>query len=735
MAPRMTHKRLRRVILVTAVAVLGTCLTLASFDRARQNQEARTQAEFSHQAAIHHTLVREVVLGFESALFNLRNVFLSSNRVTSAEFALSAREILTRYPGISALEWVPIVKGSDRAALEAKVSQRIGREFFFVTSERTRAPTAEEYLPILFVEPLQGNEQALGFDLLHGPTSRHLLRARQTGQMTVSNPVRLIQERQPNQYGVTFIWPVFAARESHQPFGFVQAVIRLADMLAQPQLGSTFTSLDLVYLDPDAEPDQRVLYSTEARWAQALSTDVQAFRRGAHLEKHISVGDRQWQVLYRPNAAWLAAKRDFTPYRLLAGGLLLTGLLASLVHILGRRTEVIGDEVERQTLELTESRRQLESLMQSLPGMVFRFGLEGHHRLLFMSNGAETLFGYAVAELSAGRPHPRELIHPADLPMVRSKTQAALHAKQPFEIEYRTRTRSGETKWVLSRGQGVHTADGHLRFIEGLVIDISARKRAEQEQLLFERRMQETQKRESLGLLAGGVAHDFNNLLTTILGNASLAKLELPADSPLTDNLTQIERAARHAALLCRQMLAYAGKGQLTKKQLDLSLVIKNLLPLLHSSVGTAVDLVFHPAADLPQINADAAEISQILMNLVINASEAMPETGGRIIVSTYLSVVDSRHASQCLISNELPNGRYVALEVNDNGSGIEAAALERIFEPFFSTKFEGRGLGLAAVIGIVRGHKAAIQVKSTLGAGTVFTVFFPLHLDAASAA
>ncbi|MFZ9683183.1 MAG: hybrid sensor histidine kinase/response regulator, partial [Cephaloticoccus sp.] len=376
---------------------------------------------------------------------------------------------------------------------------------------------------------------------------------------------------------------------------------------------------------------------------------------------------------------------------------------------------------------LKESRRQLETLMQNLPGMAYRFGYEHGRKVLFLSNGSEPLTGYTVAELSSGQPHPREISHPEDLPFGRQKTREAVHDRRSFEMEYRIRTKNGPEKWVLSRGQGVYAEDGRLRFIEGLVIDISMRKLVEAPNLHIERRMQETQKRESLGLLAGGVAHDFNNLLTTILGNATMARLDGSGDRGAADNLAQIEQAARHAATLCKQMLAYAGQGQLTKENVDLNQVIREMLPLVQASVGNSVTLAFQAGENLPSIHADPAEISQVVMNLVINAGEAMNGGEGTVAITTAVRLIEPARLQLCVPSSELPSSRCLVLTIADTGSGMPADVIKRIFDPFFSTKFEDRGLGLAAVIGIVRGHHAALQVESEPGRGTCFTVMFPL--------
>lgn len=575
---------------------------------------------------------------------------------------------------------------------------------------------------------MAGNERAYGYDLRHGPTTAGLDRSRHSGDMTVSHRIRLIQEQDPNQYSVIFIWPVLKGNPGEEAaIGYVQAVIRIADMLARPLRDRGVEPLDVLYLDSNApDPASRLLHHDRAD-EEIAPADEAEFRAGEHLEVDVPIGDRRWTILYRPNPAWLAESDSLTPWWLLFGGFIITGLLAGVVQILGRRAEVIGAEVERQTLELQESRRQLETLMQNLPGMAYRFGYEHGRKVLFLSNGSEPLTGYAVVELASGQPHPREIIHPEDLPFVRQRTSEAVLDRRPFEMEYRIRTKDGQEKWALSRGQGVYAKDGRLRFIEGLVIDISMRKLVEAQNLHIERRMEETQKRESLGLLAGVVAHDFNNLLTTILGNATMARIDGTGEHAAAENLAQIEQAARHAATLCKQMLAYAGQGQLTKENVDLNQVIHEMLPLVQASVGNSVTIDFRAGKNLPGIHADPAEVSQVVMNLVINAGEAMNGEDGTVNITTGVRTVEPARLQQCVPGSELPSNRCLVMEIADTGVGMPADVMKRIFDPFFSTKFEGRGLGLAAVIDIVRGHHAAMQVESEPGRGTCFTVMFPL--------
>jgi two-component system cell cycle sensor histidine kinase/response regulator CckA len=259
-----------------------------------------------------------------------------------------------------------------------------------------------------------------------------------------------------------------------------------------------------------------------------------------------------------------------------------------------------------------------------------------------------------------------------------------------------------------------------------VIRDITERKRVEAERLAFERRLLETQKLESLGVLAGGIAHDFNNLLMGVLGNASLAMLDLPPESPAEYSIRQIEAAARRAAELTRQMLAYAGKEQFVVQPVDLNAIVEEMSRLAHVSFGKGVSLQRHLDEDLPLIEADAAQMRQVVMNLVINASEAIGDAAGTITLATGVRRLTSASLAATYMAPDLPSGSYIYLEVADTGSGMDAATLARIFEPFFTTRFTGRGLGLSAVLGIVRGHRGALQVRSEPGRGTTFTIFLP---------
>jgi two-component system, cell cycle sensor histidine kinase and response regulator CckA len=253
-----------------------------------------------------------------------------------------------------------------------------------------------------------------------------------------------------------------------------------------------------------------------------------------------------------------------------------------------------------------------------------------------------------------------------------------------------------------------------------------ARQLAEEQRHKLEAQIQHAQKLESLGVLAGGIAHDFNNLLTSIVGYSDLARLSVPAGAVAAGYIDEVLKGASRAADLTQQMLAYSGKGRFLVQPVDLSTLVEDIGRLLEVSISKKCTLRHSFMPNLPSCEADAAQMRQVIMNLIINASEAIGDQPGTITVSTGVMHCDRAYLAEDCLTPNLAEGAYVYLEVADTGSGMSEATRERIFDPFFTTKFTGRGLGLAAVLGIVRGHRGAIKVASELGKGTTFRVLFP---------
>ena len=289
----------------------------------------------------------------------------------------------------------------------------------------------------------------------------------------------------------------------------------------------------------------------------------------------------------------------------------------------------------------------------------------------------------------------------------------------------------GVSTWLVTSKVPVQDPAGDVVALVGVTRDVTAAREAEQARRQLDQQLQETQKLESLGVLAGGIAHDFNNLLTGVLGNISLARVTLGDTAAARGHLDAVEMSAVRAADLCHQMLAYAGKGRFHLQRLDLGILVTDMLPLLRLSVAKGVTLRVDVAPGLPAIWADPTQMRQVVLNLVINGSDAIAGAGS---VDIGVRAVERGAAllDEMVPAVEASDAGCLVLEVVDTGCGMSAEMQARVFEPFYTTKFTGRGLGLSVVHGIVRGHRGGVHVDSEPGKGSHFTVALPAIVEAA---
>lgn len=298
----------------------------------------------------------------------------------------------------------------------------------------------------------------------------------------------------------------------------------------------------------------------------------------------------------------------------------------------------------------------------------------------------------------------------------------------------------GERKYRHKNGTiiHVHVRVSRILFHDTDVLcivahDISERKKAEKARLDMELRLQQIQKMESLAVMAGGIAHDFNNLLSAIMGNASLALLKQETGDSVQEYLERIEKSARRASELSRQLLAYAGKTEFIIKPLNLTALVREMINILRVSISKKAHIEFNLDDTIPAIDADQTQIRQIIMNLLINASEALPDGKGNITISTGIIHLRSKDLPKLILSESMIPGDYVFLELSDNGYGMTPKVRKKIFDPYYSTKEGGRGLGLASVLGIVRGHKGAISLHTEPGKGTSIKIIFQISRQTAA--
>jgi len=313
-------------------------------------------------------------------------------------------------------------------------------------------------------------------------------------------------------------------------------------------------------------------------------------------------------------------------------------------------------------------------------------------------------------------------------------TKSGQHSKSYYQKMWHTLLQGQSWK-----GNFINKAkDGHLYEVEQTIFPILSENNGKitgytaiQQDVTERNRIQKqdehAQRLESLGILAGGIAHDFNNLLTAIMGNASLAKNNLENTEGCRKKLDNILHASESAANLCKQMLAYSGKGHFVIHPMNLSDVVRKILQLLETSVNKKAKLIADLQDDLSLIEADEGKMQQVIMNLIINASEAMGESSGEIHITTETAYLTEEKLLSLLNGDSIAKGDYVVIHVRDNGCGMDADTQKKVFDPFFTTKFTGRGLGMSAILGIIRGHRGALQMQSVVGQGTQFSIYFPV--------
>lgn len=390
------------------------------------------------------------------------------------------------------------------------------------------------------------------------------------------------------------------------------------------------------------------------------------------------------------------------------------------IRMLGTMQDVTAMRAAEATLREREA--QFRTLAESSPTGVFQTNTDGF--TVYANQRLLAWFDLSLEAFSAGEWLAR--VHPDDVPTVKERGARTRDLLEPFDTEYRIVVH-GHTRWLRVRTEPLFDGDGisplgHI----GSVLDASAERFAAEERTRLQAQLQQARRLESLGLLAGGVAHDFNNLLVGILANASMARDELPVHHAGREALDDITHAAQRAADLTRQLLAYAGRARVERRQVALPALVAELPKVLGARVPSHVTF----AVEAPEpvvVDGDETQLRQIILNLITNAVDAIGVREGRVDVQVTVRDCTEADLQRGLLGRERTPGRYAVITVRDTGMGMSQEVQERMFDPFYTTKRSGRGLGLAATLGILNSHGGAIQVESTEGLGTTIQVLLPL--------
>ena len=704
-------------LLTLTVLLLSLSASLLTWNTLRQAQRRRDQARLNR-------FVNRTSQGLQNRLGRYEDIARGAQGFFAGEPShLSAQQwqayvarldLPGRHPGLTSLAFISRVPAAELEPYLKDRPQLSGRYHRPISDPMPLRDPGQggDHLIIELCEPGDRSNRALGLDVGTSHTQRMAAeRAMATGEPELSGLLYFTMS-ESRQDAVALYVPVYLGTgtptaPADRPTalrGWVSAGILLKPMMEDIIRGED-QGLAFELVDAYATQGPQRLFAT-LDWPQGEQPDA---------VRLLDLGGRGWQLRYAIKPSFYSADGRFQSAPLLLGGLALSLSLAAVAWSLaGTRARVLN-LAQRMNTSLYEALQRNRSHLAYTPLAVIETDAE--FRIREWNPTAERIFGHK-REAALGK-DPRILIPEDGQAEVGLRREALMGSPGGTRVTMENLTSTGER--IVCDWYNTALRDEAGTFIGAIFLadDVTERRRADSA-------LRQAQKLESLGVLAGGIAHDFNNLLTAILGNTEVALDRIPNDPALRNALQRIESTTQRGSDLARQLLAYAGKAHFAVRPLDLNAIILEMGDLLSVSISKKVALRQDLQAGLPPVEADSAQFQQVVMNLVINASEAIGDQTGTVTLRTRSQSYSQSELSSAFPGQVLEPGPYVRLEVEDDGIGMDAETIGRIFDPFFTTKFTGRGLGLSAMLGIVRGHRAGIHVESLPGKGTTFTLLFP---------
>ena len=715
MSPSSARRFDRTTVLL---AFSGLAATLALLYADLRWESHRAAIEFERLARDLNASMQDIYNNHLELQQSFNAFVVSSDQVTQQEhsrFHEYGRGTASRY---HAMQFVVRITAPERDAFEADLMATFGvAQGIWERDSQGRAARAgerPEYFPILLLHPPSGSSLR-GFDIASDPARRAaLLQAAQTGRPAMTEPLRLLQG---GELGFLLISPVrgkgapCSAPCMEAIEAFSVGAYRFADVPEAALSSHKHSDLE-VFLYADAAPAARPVYMHAPRLSPEVSDPFAHGPRFADLQQRrpwwgrIHIGQRTLHVAYL---------RPPTP-------LPKAGLNAALVLGLGLgltiALTVARVRSARQSKSQEESERRYATLISNLPGVVYRCKFDTSYTMEFVSDGIVELTGYPPMRFfGAGATSFGDLVVEEDREALWEIVLRAVRERKPFRAEYRIRDAGGRLRWVWEQGCAIYTPDGEVEALEGFVSDVSEHRAAME-------RLATAQKLESLGRLTGSMAHDFNNILAIVIGSLDLGLAKLPPGGDVQRHLQTALDAALRGADVTKALLATARRQPLEPVVVDLRDVVRELGPLIRQTVGPSVQVDERMDSNATIARVDPGQLSNALLNLVINARDAMPE-GGRILIEVHIRSIEKDGSGG---GDVIRPGRYVVLSVCDTGVGMTPEVAAHAFEPFFTTKERGKGtgLGLSTVYGFAQQSGGLATLDSEPGRGTRVDLYFP---------
>ncbi|MEZ4513816.1 MAG: CHASE domain-containing protein [Chloroflexota bacterium] len=711
--------RLQRLPIPWLLLLLSLIVTGFVWQQEQQLLQTRIQTRLRQEVAYTDQALENQLAYSQEALYSARSFLVANDGVTLAMWQryVESLDLSARYPGLVELGYVAYVPEADLPGFVETLRQSTGGVAPQV------AVGQPDYLITQFLYA-QGVEQLMvGQDLGADFALRSVAeRARDLDEVVISRKVQLAgMETAVNpveQAGVFLFLPVYGKETAVQ--GWVYATVSTQALL-EGTLGLQDSGLHVELYDGTAIEPETILFDHSRLHTHTL--EDMTFRE----TQLVNLNGRVWTLSFSTLPAFNLSIDESQPTMVLITGIIFSFFIFGLTWTVFTARERALILAEAMTSTLRENEERYRTLVENAPEAIVV--LDVNESLIEdVNENAVHLFGLSRkhllrTSLAALSPASQPDGQPS-LPLMADKLAQALSGHR-VEFEWVYLNAHGDE--ILCDVRFVRLPSKSRNLVRGSITDITERERTK-------KAMEQAQKLESLGVLAGGVAHDFNNLLVAMLGHTSLAMMRLPASNPAYDHIAQAVKAAERAADLTQQMLAYSGRGHFRMQPIDLNTLLDENLHLFTSAIPKNITLQKQLAHGLPRVDADLGQMQQVVMNLILNGADAIGQKQGMVKITTMLYDLESGDKEFSQLNYTLKPGRYIRLDVTDNGCGMDEQTVSRIFDPFFTTKQTGRGLGLAAVQGIVRGHKGGLHVSSKPGEGTTFSLMLPVsksELDA----
>ena len=715
--------RSSQIWLPLSVTAVGLMITIGFSNRSRAASQREIKATFALQSQDVLARISRRLQSYERSLLATRGHYQASDLVSRKAFA-SFVTALDLEPGMRAIGYAALVPAREKERHLAQV-RRDGFPDYRIRPEGNR----EVYCPVLFLEPfLDRNAKALGFDMLSEPV-RHeaAMRARDENRISMSGKVQLVQDAAVHPGFLLYV-PVFRNGKATETLedrranqaGYLYTAFRMDDLMQGILAGTDDQQVDVELFDGPVQ-SAPLLYDRDAK--------LRSLRGSSTLQatQTLTFGGHSWTMVTHALPGLLAGHRDTSQVELALGSLvsLLLGLLAFTsvrqVHNIRLINETLEQRVELRTKELVENESKLKMLLDSTAEAIY--GIDTRGECTFCNPACLKMTGYTDASQLLGK-NMHALIHHSHedgdaYPVQECQIFLAYSQGHGTHVDDEVFWRADGTSFPVEYWSYPQRQDGQVLGAVVTFIDITERKQAEEEKAKLMAQLQQSQKMESLGTLAGGVAHDMNNVLGAILGLASTHIDSQPIGSPLHKALDTICKATERGGKMVKSLLSFARQSPAENNKIDMNAILSEQVALLERTTLSKVRLEINLDPDLRPILGDASALTHAFMNLCVNAVDAMPANG---TLSLRTRNVDSN---------------WIEVVVEDNGRGMPKEVLGRAMEPFFTTKETGKGtgLGLSMVFSTVSAHRGQMDIQSELGQGTRIVLRFPAYEQAAQIA